>query len=151
MREDLKNWKVYWPENGRKGQSSESVPHYCRKANEWRCMVEGCYGHRYEERGALEYVMGEFTRYNETYDFNIKENEDSADGWQDHEHSFEGVLMSLLQNPEHFNVDGFEEQYSLQQLELLKAVKKKLLDMGKSNDNKKALSYNIIDSKLGYI
>ena len=130
----MKKRKTYSPGMPRKGQSSEKVPHYCKKANEWRCMVSNPWAEReYEEQGNIEYVMGEFTGYNETYDYNWKE-EVREDGWQDHEHEFAGVLMTLLRVPEHFSVEGFEEQYSKQQLGMIRAVRKKLLAMGKKNE-----------------
>jgi len=135
MREDLKKWKSWGPGKPRKGQSGEKVPHYCKKANEWRCMVSYPWGGRnYEERGDIEYVMGEFARYGETYDFNYEEIT-RKDDWQDHAHSFVGVLCTLIRWPEHFSVEGFEEQYSKQQIELIKAVREKLLVMGKKNES----------------
>ena len=130
----MKKRKTYSPGMPRKGQSSEKVPHYCKKANEWRCMVSYPWAERaYEERGDIEYVMGEFAGYNETYDYNWRE-EAREDRWQDHAHDFAGVLLSILRTPEHFSVEGFEEQYSKQQMKLMEAVRDKVLAMGTKNE-----------------
>lgn len=44
------------------------------------------------------------------------------------------VLNSLIKLPEHFRVDGFEGQYSRQQVEFIEAVREKLLAAGKQNE-----------------
>ena len=88
----------------------------------------------YEERGELDYVMGEFSQYGETYHFETDE-KPAVGGYTDHEHSFAGVLATLLWRPEYFQVEGFEKEYSRQQLEMLKAVRDKLISMGKKNED----------------
>ena len=121
----MKRWYQEWPP--RKGQSGEKVPHFCKKTNEWRCMTGNS-----ETRGNIEYVLEELTMYCESYDYLVRDNQSSEDAW--HEHFYHDVLKRLLQLPEHFSVDGFEEQYSRQQIELIKAVQVKLLAMRKKND-----------------
>ena len=134
MREDKKTWKVWQYGKPHKGQSGEKVPHYCKKASEWRCMVKYSWTERnYEERGELDYVMEEFSQYGEIYHFETDE-KPAVDGYLDHEHSFAGVLATLLCRPEHFQVEGFEQEYSRQQLEMIRAVRDKLISMGKKNE-----------------
>ena len=131
MREDLKKWKHnFWGEP-RKGQSSERVPHYCKKAKEWRCTMDGYEGRKYEARGNIELVMSEFVCYNETYEYDVKE-APGEDDWC-HGHNFESVLMALLLMPEYFSVEEYKHQYSQQQIELIKVVKDKLLSVRKKN------------------
>ena len=125
MRKQLKRWYQEWPP--RKGQSGEKVPHFCKTANEWRCMTGNS-----ETRGNIEHVLEELTMYCESYDYLVRENQLSEDAW--HEHFYQDVLTRLIQLPENFSVEGFEEQYSRQQIELIKAVREKLLAMGKKND-----------------
>ena len=43
-------------------------------------------------------------------------------------HTFEGVLSDLLEDPQGFTIEGFEEYYSQQEQEMLAAVQKKLLE-----------------------
>ena len=134
MREDKKTWKTWQYGKPHKGQSAEKVPHYCTRANEWRCMVDYPGAERkYEERGDIEYVMGEFTQYGQVYHFHCAE-PSQIDGWQDHEHDFAGVLWTLIRWPEQFSIEGFEEDYSRQEIELIKTVRERLLVMGKKND-----------------
>ena len=58
MRKELKRSYQDWPP--RKGISHERIPHYCKKADEWRCMINGIDG-KYEERSGLYFVMSEFS------------------------------------------------------------------------------------------
>lgn len=134
MREDKKTWRVWHYGKPHKGQSGEKVPHYCKKANEWRCMVSYPWTERnYEERGDIEYVMGEFSQYGETYHFET-DKKPAVEGYTDHEHSFAGVLATLLFRSMYFQVEGFEQEYSRQQLEMIRTVREKLISMGKKNE-----------------
>lgn len=87
----------------------------------------------YEERGELDYVMREFSQYNEAYHFETDE-KPAVEGYTDHEHSFAGVLATLPRRPEYFQIKGFEKEYSRQQLEMIRAVREKLISMGKKNE-----------------
>jgi len=40
---------------------------------------------------------------------------------------FEGVIRALLDDPEGFSIEGFEEYYSLQEREMLSEVQERLL------------------------
>ena len=44
----------------------------------------------------------------------------------DHEHTFNGVLKALLEDPEYFSIEGFEEYYSEQERQLLSKMQEKL-------------------------
>jgi hypothetical protein len=47
-------------------------------------------------------------------------------GGRGHDHYFEGVLEALLDDPEGFSIQGYEEYYSKQEMELLEAIQRKL-------------------------
>ena len=125
MRKQLKRWYKEWPPS--KGQSGEKAPHYCKSAREWRCRIG-----KYETRGNIEAVFEELTRFCETYDYLVRENQSPEESW--HSHFYSDVLNSLIKMPEHFRIAGFEEQYSRQQIGLIKAVREKLLAAGKQNE-----------------
>ena len=125
MRKQLKRWYKEWPP--RKGQSGEKVPHYCKSAREWRCRIG-----KYEARGNIESVFEELTQFCEIYDYLVRENQSLEESW--HDHFYGDVMQRLIQMPEHFRVDGFERQYSKQQVEFIKAVREKLLVAGKRNE-----------------
>lgn len=125
MRKQLKRWYKEWPP--RKGQSGETVPHYCPKSREWRCRIG-----KNEVRGSIEIVFEELTRFCEVYDYLVRDNQTTEESW--HDHFYSKVMSCLIQMPEHFRVEGFEEQYSKQQIELIKAVQEKLLAAGKQNE-----------------
>lgn len=129
MRKELKYGYKQWPL--KKGISAEKIPHYAKKAGEWRFNIG-----EHEVRGELELVMGEFAGYNEIYRYHLhaEETAQEAAGWEDHQHEFNCLLSTLLCMPEHFSVEGYEEDYSPQQIALIKAVREKLLVMGKKNE-----------------
>jgi len=129
MRKELKYTYSKWPP--KKGVSCEKIPHFCKKSNEWRCMVKGFDDKNYEERGPIEWVMAEFAQYNETYDYYIEEDIRQCD-WPNHSHTFSEVLQDVLYCPQHFTVGEFTEQYSQQQLNLIHALKDKLLSSKKA-------------------
>ena len=62
---------------------------------------------------------------NEIYEFLVKPNQAIDDCW--HVHDFDTLLSYLLDMPHHFSVAPFKSEYSRQQLELIQAVKNKLL------------------------
>ena len=69
---------------------------------------------------------------NEIYEFLVKPNQTPEDCW--HVHNFDNLLSYLLDTPEHFSVTTFEDEYSRQQLELIQAVKDKLLSLTYEKD-----------------
>ena len=71
------------------------------------------------EEGDLLYIAAEFCYDNPTYHYRY--NKDSEDF--DHEHSFNAVIDSLLYDPEHFSIEGAEEDYSLQERRVLMSIR----------------------------
>lgn len=86
-------------------------PYYDSELNLWKVELPD----RTEE-GSLEYVVAEYIKGGLFYKFN--------DG--DHAHTFDGVLEKVLDNPEIFNIDGYEDQYSKQEFELIRLLLDKL-------------------------
>ena len=80
----------------------------------------------YVECGSIEYIWSEYSEFREKYNFS-HDDTSKDEKWPDHEHDFAGVVYALISSPNHFSVNGFEGQYSIQQLELLNLVKEKLL------------------------
>ena len=93
-------------------------PYYDRSEKCWRVTFPD----RDAEEGDLLYVASEYARtglYFPYYTMN-------ALGGRGHDHYFEGVLESLLDDPEGFSIQGFEEYYSKQEIEMLEAIQRKL-------------------------
>ena len=74
------------------------------------------------EEGDLLYVASEYARTGLYFPYRTKDTKD----WQEHAHGFEGVIEALLEEPESFSIEGFEEYYSRQELEMIKAIQEKL-------------------------
>lgn len=85
------------------------------------------------EVGPLEYVAAEYCRSGLCYCFDCKRTNPDFPDYQDHAHSFEGVLQAALENPEEFTLKGFEKDYSEQEREFLKKFVKKLRQDKKEN------------------
>ncbi len=68
---------------------------------------------------------------NEIYEFLVKPDQTPADCW--HVHDFDSLLSYLLDMP-YFSVAPFKSEYSRQQLELIQAVKDKLLSLTHEKD-----------------
>ena len=99
------------------------IPTYDRRRKRWQVDFED----RESEVGGLLYVAGEFARgglYFPYHDSTTKGRE-----YPGHAHSFEGVLHALLDDPEGFSIEGFEEYYSEQERDMLRAVQKRLLEV----------------------
>ncbi len=71
------------------------------------------------------YVASEFARTGVYFPYNDSQTKDQE--YSGHDHYFEGVLKALLDDPEGFSIEGFEEYYSVQEREMLEAVQKRLL------------------------
>ena len=100
-------------------------PHYDRRKKTWRVDFKD----RNSEEGGLLYVAGEFARgglYFPYHDSATKGRE-----YPGHAHSFEGVLHALLDDPAGFSIEGFEEYYSEQERNMLRAVRERLLEIEK--------------------
>ncbi len=101
-------------------ERDDTIPRYDRKRGYWRAWIDGVH-----EEGCLEYVCGEFAKSGLYYPFRTSTEETD----HDHEHTFEGVLASLVEAPEHFSIRGFEEYYSKQEIAFLDKVRERLLIM----------------------
>ena len=73
-------------------------------------------------------VVYEYLNTSLYYPFWLDEDRKDDRDFQSHAHSFVDALRWLLHNPEHFSIDGFEEYYSKQEIELMQAFQKKLLE-----------------------
>ena len=99
------------------------LPHYMKNKKLWK--VD--FSDRRSEEGDLLYVASEFARTGLYFPYHTSET--IGKEYSAHDHFFEGVIKALLDDPTGFTVEGFEEYYSIQELEMLQAIKKKLLDM----------------------
>ena len=110
----------------------KTIPHYSKKKNTWRVKIKYEYkGKKYSrtEEGSLTDVVCEYLNTSLYFPFWLDENRDEDSiSLQPHDHSFDNMLSWLLHNPEHFSIDGFEEYYSKQEIELMHAFQKKLLE-----------------------
>lgn len=103
----------------------KTIPYYDRKKNLWRVRLpeREKRGLFYPvEEGPLEYVVSEYVKDGLFFPY-WHGNKD----YHGHSHSFEGVLSSLLDDPVTFSIEGFENYYSVQEMELLDKFQKKLL------------------------
>ena len=101
-------------------ERDDTIPRYDRKKGCWKAWVDGVH-----EEGCLEYVCSEFAKAGLFYPFRNSTGETE----HDHEHTFEGVLASLVEAPEHFSIRGFEEYYLKQEIAFLDKVRERLLIM----------------------
>ena len=95
-------------------------PYYDRKDKCWRVNFPD----RDAEEGDLLYVAGEYVRTCLYYPYRTTK----ALGGHGHDHFFEGVLEALLDDPEGFSIQGYEDYYSKQEIEMLEAIRRKLRD-----------------------
>ena len=93
-------------------------PYYDRVERCWRVTFPD----RDAEEGDLLYVASEYARTGLTFPYYTTK----ALGGRGHDHYFEGVLVSLLDDPMGFSIQGFEEYYSKQEIEMLEAIQRKL-------------------------
>ena len=93
-------------------------PYYDVRHRRWK--VE--FADRDPEEGDLLYVASEYARTGLYFPYRTKDTKN----WQEHAHGFEGVIEALLEEPEGFSIEGCEEYYSRQELEMLMAIQEKL-------------------------
>ena len=98
-------------------------PRYERRKKTWRVDFED----RDSEEGGLLYVAGEFVKTGLYFPYN--DSETKGREYPGHAHSFEGVLHALLDDPEGFSIEGFEDACSAQEMEMLRAVQKRLREV----------------------
>lgn len=97
----------------------KNEPYYDKINQVWRVTME--YG---DEEGDATYIAGEFVKGGLIYPFHSVRPE--KEEYHNHCHNFNEVLEFLFEKPDYFSIEGLEEYYSLQEQELLKAVKEKL-------------------------
>ena len=100
---------------------SSYKPYYDRGTGTWRVDFPD----RDSEEGSLLYVASEYAWTGLYFPYNTSET--IGKSYSGHEHSFEGVIHALLDDPEGFTIEGFEDYYSQQEREMLQAIQKKLL------------------------
>ena len=100
-------------------------PRYDRRKKTWRVDFED----RQSEEGSLLYVAGEFAKTGLYFPYN--DSETKGREYPGHSHSFEGVLHALLDDTAGFTIEGFEEYYSEQERDMLRAVRERLIEFEK--------------------
>lgn len=80
------------------------------------------YGLDNREIGGIIYVAGEFAHTGLYFEFSV-----NGEEW--HEHDFGDVIKCLLEYPEAFSIEGYEDDYSRQEIEMLAAVRKRALEV----------------------
>ena len=97
---------------------NNKIPFYDKKKRIYRLFFDD----RFDEFGNIEYIVSEYVMDGLLYEFNIN-------GKPTHEHTFSAVLdTALIEIKKNNKIDiiGFEEQYSLQEQNLLNKLIKKL-------------------------
>lgn len=102
-------------------------PYYDRADKRWRVTFPD----REAEEGDLLYVASEYARTGLYFPYHTTK----ALGGHGHDHYFEGVLEALLNNPEGFSIQGYEEYYSKQEIEMLEAIQRKLKESTTTDHN----------------
>lgn len=77
------------------------------------------------EYGSLVYVVTEYVKTGLYYPFDYIDESKLKEDWHDHEHQFEAVLASILDNPQQFSIRGYEKYYSQQELHHIENFRKK--------------------------
>lgn len=107
------------------GHAASFKPYYDKGAKTWRVDFPD----RDPEEGDLLYVAGEYAGTGLFYPYN--DSETRGKGYSGHAHSFDGVILALLNDPTGFTIAGFEEYYSRQEREMLGSIQKRRLADGK--------------------
>lgn len=104
-------------------------PYYDRQDKCWRVSFPD----RDAEEGDLLYVASEFARAGLYFPYHTTK----VVGDRGHDHYFEGVLEALLDDPEGFSIQGYEEYYSKQEMEMLETIQRKLTDHSSTDHSHK--------------
>ncbi len=103
-----------------------TLPHYDRMKRCWRVDFPD----RDSEQGDLLYVAGEFARTGLIFPYDTSRTRDSE--YHEHSHGFEGVIRALLDDPNGFTVEGYEEYYSRQERDMLRDIQNQLREAASS-------------------
>jgi hypothetical protein len=101
--------------------SNSPIPKRIGNSNKWVVKTEF-----QTEIGDLDYIASEFVKGGVIYQFHNYD-ADGKEMYHDHGHSITTVLYAVMNNPKEFSLDGFEDDYSQQEMDFLKAVRDKLL------------------------
>ncbi len=93
-------------------------PYYDQEEKCWKVSFPD----RDTEEGCLTYVVSEYARTGLYFPYKTVY---ALDG-HGHDHTFEGVLEALLDDPVNFSIQGYESSYSQQEIEMLNAIQSKL-------------------------
>ena len=99
---------------------SAYLPHYDRMKRCWTVDFPD----RGAEEGDLLYVASEFARTGLYFPYN--DSQTKGGEYAGHSHGFEGVIRALLDDPDGFTIEGFEEYYSEQERKMLADIQSKL-------------------------
>lgn len=93
-------------------------PYYDQEEKCWKVSFPD----RDTEEGGLTYVASEYARTGLYFPYKTIY---ALDG-HGHDHTFEGVMEALLDDPVNFSIQGYESSYSQQEIEMLDAIQRKL-------------------------
>lgn len=133
-KENLKLWTAQWER--KKGHQIDfgaskteverkDIPYYDPYSQLWKVEVDGR-----KEEGSILYVVSEFVKDGLCYRFkHIYKAQCGEQADFNHEHTFSGVVACLIDDARNFSIEGFEEDYSAQEIELLVKIKDKFLQL----------------------
>ena len=129
--------KLYWKIRYRIEEISKRIrfrniekykPFYDKHSKTYRVFFHD----RHDEEGCIGYVVSEYTRGGLYYSFDIY-------GRHNHEHTYEGILETIMHNDGGFSVrDEDKKYYSEQELRMLYAYSEKLERKKNKRKNVKA-------------
>ena len=96
------------------------LPYYDRRKRKWRVEFPDAHA----EEGDLFYVACEYAHTSLYFPYNTTQTKDKE--WDGHSHSIDGVIHSLLEDPEGFTIEGFEEYYSKQERDFLAMLQSRI-------------------------
>lgn len=100
-------------------EEDDKVPHYDSVSRTWKVVTE-CG----KEEGNALYIASEFIRGGLIYPFHSEPPEKEVHC--NHAHEFSSVVEFLFKKPNYFSLEGFEEYYSEQEIDLLVSLRDKL-------------------------
>ena len=111
-----------------KKKKHTNIPFYDKRDDIYRVFFED----RFDEFGDLGYVVGEYIRDGLIYHYRLKGNL-MGDEFVDHEHSFAAILEVITDcHGRGFSIKGYEDEYSSQELNIIRKYIAKLKEDLKS-------------------
>ena len=102
--------------------SNSPIPTRVGDSNTWVVKTKS----QKTEIGDLDYIASEFVESSVIYRFH-NYYKYGKEGHHDHGHSITAVLDAIVNNPEGVTIEGFEDDYSKQEINFLNAFRNKLL------------------------